>query len=390
MLRYLTAGESHGPALTGILEGLPAGIPVAQKDFQEQMEKRWAGYGRGKRRKIENDTVEVLSGIRFGKTIGTPIALLIQNRDFSNWKDEMAVFGGQPAGYAPVTTPRPGHADLPGAMKFSNCDLREIIERASARETAIRVALSVPVRRFLEELKINSVTFTRKIGNIEAKIAPDLSFDSLRKQVIQDAGMFFSPCPESSKSWIKLIDSCKKSGETLGGSAEVWLRGLPAGLGSHTQWDHRLDGRLAKKLMSIPGIKGVEIGDALEISEKFGSQCRDEISYSRETGFFRTKNLGGGLEGGITNGEILRVRVYMKPLPTIMLANTIDIQTKESVPSLKERSDTFALPAAAIVAESVVILEIASAILEKFGGDSLNEVKERFDAFFQKLRAFPG
>ena len=385
MLRFLTSGESHGPALTGILEGMPRGVAVAPQDFVRLMRLRWQGYGRGGRRTIETDDVEVLSGVRHGHTLGTPIALLIRNRDFASWEAVMSPFEDPPAGYEPVVCPRPGHADLVGALKFGAEDLRDIIDRASARETAMRVALSVIPRAFLRELQVESLAFVTRIGNISADL-PDTDFSRLRSAVAANDSGFLTPAIGVVESWRALIDSARASGDTLGGSIQILIKGLPAGLGSFTHWDHRLDGRLTRVLMSIPAVRAVEIGEGIAMSGHMGSQTRDNIAFQAGRGFSRTTNFNGGCEGGMTSGEILSLRVFMKPLPTVRFGETINIATKQTIPASIERSDTVALPALALAAESVVVLELASAFLEKFGGETLDEIKTRVDQYVERIR----
>jgi chorismate synthase len=374
--------------LTGILDGVPRGVPLRPDDFREILELRWKGYGRGGRRCIESDQVEVLSGVRHGRTLGTPVALLIRNRDFANWEAVMSVFGDPPAGYQPVTHPRPGHADLTGALKFHTGDLRDVIERASARELAMRIALSVIPRNLLQALSVDSVAWVTRIGNIAAP-ALTMGFDELKASLAQEGGGFLTPDAGVTGSWRQLIDSAREAGDTLGGSVQILMRGLPPGLGSFTQWDCRLDGRLAHALMSIPAVRSVEIGEGNALSRQTGSQSPDEIRFSADRGFHRLRNLNGGLEGGMTSGEILSLSICMKPLPSVRIGETLDMGSKQPVPVSRERSDVAALPALAIAAESVVMLELASAFLEKFGGDTLEEILNAKASYLHGLKGFP-
>ncbi|MFZ2957413.1 MAG: chorismate synthase [Candidatus Ozemobacteraceae bacterium] len=389
-LRRLTAGESHGKALVGILDGLPRGIPLSEKDFPELMHLRRAGYGRSPRHTIEQDRVEILSGVRFGMTLGSPLALMILNNDFPAWEKAMAVEGPPPrtaSGRRVLTIPAPGHADLAGAMKYDTHDLRDIRERASARETAMQVALSVPARRLLREVGVTSLAFVTEIGGIPALIPDSASISQLREALRIAGEGFLTPDSTVAQSWKHLIDEARERGDTLGGVAEVRCEGLVAGLGSHAQFDRRLDARLSAALMAIPAIRAVEIGSGIFQSRSGGSMVQDALV--SKGGILRRKtNLAGGIEGGMTNGEPLIMRIYMKPLPSIRGVPSVDIASHRSVKTSPERTDTVAIAAAAVVAESVLALELASALLDTFGGDTLDYLHARVKEARKRQAAF--
>lgn len=387
MLRYLTAGESHGKALIGILEGMPKGVPVVEMDFVPLMAWRQAGYGRGLRCKIESDSVEILSGIRFGKTLGSPISLMIENRDYANWSELMDHHPGKISTNRKVAAPRPGHADLAGAMKYGCDDIRDILERASARETAMRVALSVPARKMLAALNIESVAFVAALGGIAAKVTGDEPILMIKKKLTKSGAEFLSPDPSVKKAWKKVIDEARLQGDTLGGVVEIRFGGLPPGLGSHVAFDRRLDGLLGQALLSLPAVKAVEIGQGFSMAGRLGSEVRDQICFSTAQGYSRSANFGGGLEGGMTNGETLVVRCSMKPIPTVRGGSSIELKTHRRVEAVYERSDTAAVQALALVAESVVALGLAGAILEKFGGDTLADMLLAEKAYRRRLKA---
>lgn len=376
-LRYLTAGESHGSALCGILDGMPAGVEVQQIDFDRLAEKRWAGYGRGKRKSLENDKVEVLSGIVGGKTIGSPISLLIRNQDFACHKSYMDPFDSDNETVR-ISVPLPGHADLAGAVKFAFEDCRFIRERASARETAIRTALSVPARNFLQALGINFSCMVEAIGGIKAQIDYEKNPDEISALIEANSAAFLTPDSEVCEPWKKLIDECHEKNVSIGGTGAVIFWNLPIGLGSHTQYDRKLDAILASLVMSIPAVKGVEVGRAYDLSQKIGAST-DSIKHSSEKGFHRTSNHAGGVEGGMSNGEPLIVRFHMKSLPGAAKSESIDLQTLQSAFPADYRSDTQALQAAAVVAESVVAVEIASQILQMTGGFDLETIIDRLE-----------
>ncbi len=377
MLRYLTAGESHGKCLVGILEGLPAALPVDEGYVNTQLKRRQSGYGRGKRMSIEEDKVEILSGVRKGKTIGSPISFVISNRDCSIEK------------LPEVTAPRPGHADLAGALKYGTHDARDILERSSARETAARVAAGAFARLFLGELGVQIISHTVALGGIQAAtqgFAPEEIIARKDKSQLNCAD------PDAEGKMIAAIDEAREKGDTLGGVFEVIILSVPPGLGSHVQWDRRLDGRLASALMSIQAVKGIEIGLGFEAARRPGSQVHDEIRFDPHRPglkFYRETNNAGGIEGGISNGEDIVLRAALKPIPTLRqpLAS-VDLVSKKEVRGAKERADVTVVPAAGVIGEAVVALEIASAFLEKFGGDSLDEVKRNFRNYLEQIEGF--
>ena len=367
MLRYLSAGESHGPSLTAIVEGMPAGVEVDIDLINDILKRRQGGYGRGKRMAIENDKVEILSGVRNGVTLGSPITLRINNRDWENWQEIMCPYKGAKVMEKVVTKPRPGHADLPGAIKYGHKDMRNILERASARETAIRTAVGGLAKSLLKKYHICSIAHVVRIGEIEAK---EIDYEKLKLigTEIYNTPVYCSD-PKASQDMVKEIDKAKSQGDSIGGIFEIVVSNLPVGLGSHVHWDRRLDGRIAGALMSIQGIKGVEIGLGFEVAAFPGSKVHDEIYYSEDRGFYRKTNNAGGIEGGITNGELLRVRAAMKPIPTLYTPlNSVDFITKEPFEASVERSDNCAVPAAAVVGDAVVAWEIAKVLLEDFKG----------------------
>ncbi|NAZ23673.1 MAG: chorismate synthase [Thermocrinis sp.] len=385
-IRFLTAGESHGKGLVCIIEGLPANLELSSEYINRELERRQRGYGRGGRMKIEKDRVQILSGVRFGKTLGGPIALFIENEDWENWKEKMAVEGERPDTAVPFTRPRPGHADLAGGIKYNQRDLRNILERASARETACRVALGAVCKRFLEELGVFVGSYVVSIG----PLCPPIEEQDLikRHQLAEQSEVRF-PDPSKDKEFMELIDRAKEMGESLGGVFEVFAVGVPPGLGSHVHWDRKLDGRIAQAMMSIQAIKGVEIGLGFEAAKRFGSEVHDEIGYREGEGYFRYSNNLGGLEGGITNGMPIIVRCAMKPIPTLTKPlRSVDVLTKEEVRAGKERTDVVAVPAASVVGESALALVLADAFLEKLGGDFMEEIKERYRIYLEHVKTF--
>ena len=396
-MRFTTAGESHGPSLVSILEGLPAGVPVSAEAINRELERRQQGYGRGRRMQIEKDTAEILSGIRGGQSIGSPIALLIQNRDWKNWSEIMdpalrdgeafTESGVSPARKRSVTRVRPGHADHPGMMKYNRADGRDILERASARETTARVAAGAICRELLAQFDIRIGSHVIHLGGFDAKVPSPLPDDI-------NAAADVSPVRMLDRSReaeiISHIDTVKRDGNTLGGICEVVCTGLVAGLGSHVSWDRKLDGRLAQAIMSIHAVKAVEIGIGVESPRKLGSEVHDEIDPApdalRSGGVRRRTNRAGGLEGGITNGEPLVVRAYMKPISTLMKPlGTVDLATGESAQAVAERSDVTAVPAMGVIAEAMLAFVIADAMTEKFGGDSLGEMKRNYDGYLTAI-----
>jgi len=385
-LRFLTAGESHGKGLTAILEGIPANLEISSEYVNRELARRQRGYGRGGRMKIERDRVEFLSGVRFGTTTGAPITLWIENRDWENWKEKMSPEGEPPESIVPFTRPRPGHADLAGGIKYNQRDLRNILERASARETAARVAAGAVCKRFLEEFGIKIGSYVISIGRLSPEIREE---NLLRRHELAEESEVRFPDPEKDEEFKAVIDEAKEKGESLGGIFEVFAIGVPPGLGSHIQWDRRIDGRIAQAMMSIQAMKGVEIGMGFEAARRFGSEVHDEIGYDPERGYFRYSNNLGGTEGGITNGMPILVRVAMKPIPTLKNPlRSVDIETKEEHRAGKERTDVVAVPAASVVGEAMLALVLADALLEKLGGDFMEEVKDRYKLYLEHARRF--
>lgn len=388
-LRFLTAGESHGKALVGILEGLPAGLALSPDDIDRELMRRQGGHGRGGRMKIESDRAEILSGVRWGRTLGSPLALLIENRDWEKWKEGMSPLATHEGSVEPVTRPRPGHADLAGALKYGHRDIRNVLERSSARETAMRVALGAAAKRLLDEFGVRIGSYITGIGSVH--IRAEGEHLSLFKMA--ESSPVRCPDEKASGEMIKLIDRASGEGNSLGGVFEVFALGLPPGLGSYAHWDRRLDGRLARAIMSIQAIKGVEVGLGFEAARRFGSEVMDEIVMSpgkeSPTSFSRTTNNAGGIEGGISNGMPLVLRAAMKPIPTLKRPlRSVDIATGKPVEAAYERSDVCAAPAAAVIAEAMAALVLADAFLEKFGGDSLAEVKSNYASYLGSIRNF--
>lgn len=387
MFRFSTAGESHGRALVAIVEGLPAGLPINVDQINHELWRRQQGYGRGARMKIEQDRVEILSGVRHGMTLGSPLALMIENKDWANWDEVMAV---EPKELAPeksrlVKRPRPGHADLAGGLKYDARDLRNVLERASARETAARVACGAIAKQLLEQFGIEIRSHVIQLGGIPEQPL-ELTFDQVSS--IPDDSPLHCGDADAQQRMIQLIDETKAEGDTLGGIFEVIARDAPPGLGSHTAWDLKLDGRLAQAIMSIPAVKAVAIGAGIEASGLPGSKVHDEIGFS-EGEFVRETNRAGGLEGGVTNGEEIRVRGFLKPISTLRRAlRSVDIDTKQEERAAFERSDITVVPAAGVIGEAMVALVLAQAVREKFGGDSLVEMKRNYEGYREQLRAY--
>jgi chorismate synthase len=376
MLRFLSAGESHGPVLTALLDGLPAGLElIASRDVDPWLRRRQGGYGRGRRMVIESDTGAFLSGVRAGRTTGAPVVIQIENRDHANWLEIMSPEPGSEPRRKALTEARPGHADLAGGIKYGHYDLRDVLERASARETTSRVAAGAVALRLLETLGIQACARVVHMAGIACD--GEMSWDNLDAL---DASPLRCFDQEAEDEIIDRIDEAREKGDTLGGIVEARFRGVPVGLGSHTQWDRRLDGRLAQAAMSIHAMKGVEIGDGWANALRSGSQVHDAI-YRNEEGYYRQSNRSGGLEGGMTTGEELVVRAAMKPIATLMQPlDTVDVVTHEPVAASRERSDVTAVPAASIVLLAMTALTLADAVLEKFGGDRMSELLERVEA----------
>ena len=433
-IRYITSGESHGKGLTAIIEGIPSNVELTIDFINKELSRRQMGYGRGGRMKIETDKSEILSGVRFGRTLGTPVALFIENKDWENWKEVMTPSppaplplgeGGQRPGegkFSPVTRPRPGHADLSGAIKYNQRDIRNILERSSARETAARVAVGAVAKRLLDEFGIKVYSWVTEIGGIGgkeqgARSKGSVYYSSLlasRSSLLElfdkaEGSDVRCPDPKATEAIKQRIDEARNNGDSLGGIFEIVVSGVPVGLGSHVQWDRKLNARLAMALMSIQAIKGVEIGLGFDAGRMPGSEVHDEIFYKispdpslpkrgksypplekgDKGGFYRKTNNAGGIEGGMSNGEDIVLRAVMKPIPTLYKPlKSVDIETKEIFEASIERSDICAVPAASVVGEAVVAIEIANAMLDKFGGDSLEEMKRNYEGYIEYVKGF--
>jgi chorismate synthase len=385
--RFLTAGESHGEGLTAVIEGLPAGLLLTEADIDADLARRQRGYGRGGRMKIERDHAHISSGVRWGVTLGSPLTLNIQNRDWENWKDTMAV-GEPPTGAAAkaVTRPRPGHADLAGAMKYGHRDIRNVLERSSARETTARVAVAGVARRLLGEFGITILSHVTEIGAV--RIGPlALPWDEIARRA--EASEVRCADPEAERAMIEAIDAAKGKGDTLGGVFEVIGLGCPVGLGSYVHWDRKLDGRLAQAFCSIHAIKGAEVGMGFEAARRPGSEVHDEILLDPAGGFTRGTNSAGGLEGGVTNGQPVVVRAAMKPISTLRRPlRSVDLETKAPVEAVVERSDVCAVPAAGVVGEAMMAIVLAEAFLAKFGGDSVDEIRRNYRTYLEYLKSW--
>ena len=390
MIRFTTAGESHGKGLVAILEGIPAGLPLVVDDVNRDLQRRMQGYGRGARMKIEADAVEFISGVRAGETLGSPIALHIANKDWDNWVDVMA---SEPdtdpdaRRRRRLVRPRPGHADLVGVLKYDRADARDILERASARETAARVACGAVCRKLLSHFDVEIGSHVVALGSVSANVP-----DPLPTPLNDAADKSPTRCldQQATEAMIREIDAAKKDGDTLGGIVEVIARGVVVGLGSHVSWDRKLDGRLAAALMSIPAAKGGEIGLGFEVARRRGSEAHDEIGWdgpASSGGVLRSSNRAGGVEGGITTGQPLVMRVAKKPISTLMRPlDTINIETGETAKAQSERSDVTAVPAIGVIAEAMVAIVLADAMLEKFGGDTLDDLRQAYDAYLRRLK----
>ena len=381
-IRFTTSGESHGPGLTAIVEGLPAGLPLNLEDLDRDLARRQLGHGRGGRMKIESDRADVVSGVRHGRTLGSPVTIRVHNRDYENWEERMNPWPVD-AEVAEVHLPRPGHADLAGIQKFGFTDVRNVLERASARETAARVACGGVAKAFLGAFGVQVFSHVVQIGSVRAEVRDELEpadFAAVDESPVRclDAA--------ASEAMVEEINAARKGNESLGGVFEVRVYGLVPGIGSYTSWEGRMDGRLGQAIMSIQAMKGVSVGDAFDVAGRVGSEAHDEIFWSEERGFYRETNRAGGLEGGMTTGEQLVVRGAMKPLPTLTKPlRSVDTDTKEPAQALRERTDSCTVPAAGVVGEAMVALVLADAYREKFGGDHIDDVRAAFDAYRERI-----
>ncbi|MDA2701744.1 chorismate synthase [Bacillus cereus] len=390
-MRYITAGESHGPQLTTIIEGVPAGLSLVADDINEELARRQKGYGRGRRMQIETDQVQILSGVRHGETLGSPIALVVENRDFAHWTK---IMGAEPLTEQEekemkrkVTKPRPGHADLNGAIKYGHRDMRNVLERSSARETTVRVAAGAVAKKVLAELGIKVAGHVIEIGGVQAKEITYSSIEELKS--ITEASPVRCLDDEAGNQMMKAIDDAKANGDSIGGIVEVIVEGMPIGVGSYVHYDRKLDAKLAAAIMSINAFKGVEIGIGFEAALRPGSEVHDEILWNEEHGYTRRTNNAGGLEGGMTTGMPIVVRGVMKPIPTLYKPlQSVDIDTKEPFTASIERSDSCAVPAASVVAEAVVAWELATALIEQFGLDRMELIRENIEKHNEYARGF--
>ncbi len=390
MLRYFTAGESHGEALVAFLSGLPAGLKIDQSFLDRELWRRQQGYGRGGRMKIERDTAHILSGVRQGMTIGSPISVLLENRDWKNWQESLPVGEGDPAKHKRVASPRPGHADLAGALKYNFPEARYVLERASARESAARVAIGAIAKLFLRELGIEVLSHVVTTGNIS--LAGQVEWDKIRALHAKEEVLLNCADPETEQRMKEEVDKVLKTGDSLGGVFEVVAHDVPPGLGTYVQWDERLDAMLAAAVMSLQAVKAVEIGSGVAAAFAPGSAVHDEIGYTAASGFTafsRTRNNAGGIEGGVSNGEEIRVRGYLKPISTLRRPlQSVDFSTREPVKAAYERSDVCVVPAAGVAAEAMVALTLARCALGKFGGDSMTETLRNFQGYCQQLKNY--
>ncbi|UPM55969.1 chorismate synthase [Gottfriedia acidiceleris] len=389
-MRYLTAGESHGPQLTTIIEGVPAGLPILAEEINIELRRRQGGYGRGRRMQIEKDTAQITSGVRHGYTLGSPIALVVENNDFKHWTN---IMGPEPLdnleyeGKRSITKPRPGHADLNGAIKYGFRDVRNVLERSSARETTVRVAAGAVAKKLLSELGITIASHVIEIGGVKAKNLDYKNVEDLHNRAENsEVRCIDADATENMKS---LIDDAKQKGDSVGGIVEVVVEGMPAGVGSYVHFDRKLDSKIAGAIVSINAFKGVEFGIGFEAGSLPGSEVHDEIAYSEEQGYYRLSNRAGGFEGGMTTGMPIVVRAVMKPIPTLYKPlKSVDIETKEVYEASIERSDSCAVPAASVVAEHIVAWEVAKAIIEQFESDQLERLKRNIEDFREYARNF--
>ncbi len=385
-IRFLTAGESHGKGTIVILEGFPAGLSISSEDINLELARRQKGYGRGGRMLIETDQVDILSGVRKGVTLGSPITLFVKNKDYENWEKIMTPDSVPESFGNPLQRPRPGHADLSGGIKYNHRDLRNVLERASARETTVRVAAGAVAKKILKSFYIFVQSYVSQLGSVASKKGP-IQYEDLNDLADKSPVRMLEKVAE--RKAISLIDLAKKKGDTLGGVFEVVVTGVPVGLGSHVQWDRKLDGRLAQSLMSLQAIKGIEIGNGFSNAVQPGSKVHDEIAYQTKKGFYHLTNRAGGIEGGMSNGEPIIVRVAKKPIATLKQPlRSVDIETKREIRAAYERSDVCALPAASVIGESICAWVIADAFLEKMGGDFMEEINDRYHLYLKHIQNY--
>ena len=390
MLRYFTSGESHGEALVAFLSGLPAGVPVEQDFVDRELWRRQQGYGRGGRMKIETDVAQILSGVRHGKTIGSPISILLQNKDWQNWKDALPIEAGDPAKHKRVGSPRPGHADLAGALKFNFPEARYVLERSSARESAARVAIGALAKLFLRQMGIEVLSRVIAVGS--ARVEQEVAWEKIGPLAEKTEILLNCAEPEVEQRMKEEVDKVLRTGDTVGGIFEVVAHHVPPGLGSYVQWDERLDGLLASAVMSLQAVKAVEIGSGITAASSPGSTVHDEIGYSKSAefaGFTRARNNAGGIEGGVSNGQEIRVRGYLKPISTLRRPlQSVDFASREPVKAAYERSDVCVVPAAGVAGEAMVALTLARCALDKFGGDSLGETLRNYQGYLDQLKSY--
>jgi len=393
MLRFSTAGESHGEALVALLSGVPAGVPVNQEFLDHELWRRQQGYGRGGRMRIERDTAHILSGVRHGKTIGSPIAMTLANKDWKNWEEILPVGEGDPEKHKAVSSPRPGHADLAGALKYDFADGRYVLERASARESAARVACGAVAKMLLSALNIRVASHVVRVGT--AELSREASFDEIAALADREEVLLSCVDAESEARMKAEVDTALKTGDTIGGIFEVVVHGLPPGVGTHVNWDERLDGLLAQAVMSLQAVKAVELGRGVTAASSSGSKVHDAIAYEAEqaegkfTKFSREQNNAGGIEGGISNGEDVVVRGYLKPISTLRRPlGSVSFATREATKASYERSDVCVVPAAGVAGEAMVALTVARLVMEKFGGDSLRELKRNFESYCEQIKTY--
>jgi len=393
MLRFSTAGESHGEALVALLSGVPAGVPVSQEFLDHELWRRQQGYGRGGRMRIERDTAHILSGVRHGKTIGSPIAMTLANKDWKNWEEILPISEGDPEKHKAVTSPRPGHADLAGALKYDFADGRYVLERASARESAARVACGAVAKMLLGELNIRVASHVIRVGS--AELSREAGFDEIAALANREEVLLSCVDTESEARMKAEVDTALKTGDTIGGIFEVVVHGLPPGVGTHVNWDERIDGLLAQAVMSLQAVKAVELGRGVTAASSPGSKVHDAIAYEAEqaegkfTKFSREQNNAGGIEGGISNGEDVVVRGYLKPISTLRRPlGSVSFATREATKASYERSDVCVVPAAGVAGEAMVALTVARLVMEKFGGDSLRELKRNFNSYCEQIKKY--